>query len=497
METAQRMLKGIAPASKSSDLLSLILLLGLEERIAKKDVPIYQSALRISPNIGEAQKQLASIDVEATTMDESRVIFTEEAYAIDSENTIEVDDAISLEVRGSSNWIHVHIADPSEMVKFDSKEDLEAREKALTAYFVHSMHPMLSRETALRTSLDPNKKYNPCITFSLHLDSQGEIADYQISRGVLTNLKRITYETALNYIGKDSNIRRLCQIGRFHKRHRINRGAIDIDIPRGRISIKDGSKLSFNLPQRDIFHAHNMVAEMMILAGRAAAHYFKERHVHIPFRYHVDPRHENPLAGELSTRIAAGEGTFFDKLHLLSLLSPSAVNISPQPHWAMGLESYCQSTSPLRRYFDLLIHHQLQRTLREQKAIPKESLESMMSSIYRHEQYLKRLMRSSDRYWTLRFIEGALFSNGNYSEAIDLETVRVGHSDSYRPIRVKTIPIEYSISSGTLQLWIEEFALRIYATVPGASELMMGEPVPMEIVAVDPIRQKMKLQLLG
>lgn len=32
---------------------------------------------------------------------------------------------------------------------------------------------------------------------------------------------------------------------------------------------------------------------------------------------------------------------------------------SPLPHFSLGLQRYCQSTSPIRRYADLLVHWQV------------------------------------------------------------------------------------------------------------------------------------------
>lgn len=64
-------------------------------------------------------------DVGRVTFDSSPI------FTIDSPSTVEVDDGVSLETRADgSEWIHIHIADPTRILTPNSTLDLSARTRA-------------------------------------------------------------------------------------------------------------------------------------------------------------------------------------------------------------------------------------------------------------------------------------------------------------------------------------------------------------------------------
>ena len=79
-------------------------------------------------------------------------------YTIDDDSTEELDDAISLELKGSESIIWIHIADPSSSIPVGSALDEQALKKASRVYLVRGVEPMLPIELVRDIfSLEPGR----------------------------------------------------------------------------------------------------------------------------------------------------------------------------------------------------------------------------------------------------------------------------------------------------------------------------------------------------
>jgi exoribonuclease-2 len=496
IELCKQIFEGIAPCDTANDFVSLFRRLGLEDRLLDVDIPKMQSGLEFlkARSSFEQMKSLRSPQLgEDCSAFDGRVQFDTPALAIDADTTIEVDDAVSIQRIGSKIWLHVHIADPSRLIPLDSVADLEARSLSSTVYLAQSNYTMLPLNLGMQASLDPKKAYNGCLTLSAQLGSNGDIADYQVNFGVLTRLERVNYEQAdamLSTTETSNGVMTLKDIQALtdnHRNYRTNQGAVHFEIPHSKISFErhgDVSSLECKI-EESVRPSAALVSECMIIAGRISALFAKERNITIPFRYHADPTIEGGIeCRRLLDKVMAmgSNASFYDKLHLLSYFQASAVDIQPRKHWAMGLDMYAKVTSPLRRYFDLLLHHQLGLFL--SKSVPKtaDQIAGILSPIYRHEQYLRRLQFASQRYWTIRYIAKQLK---------ELQNCR----GEWTPLEVTVIPLAYNTSSSVTIVYITDYAIRSYCQIPGGSTLNVGEPVKLYIVSVDPIRQTIQLVL--
>jgi len=99
--------------------------------------------------------------------------------------------------------------------------------------------------------------------------------------------------------------------------------------------------------------SREMVSEMMVLAGRAIAQYSIENNISMPYL--------SQAPGEFSDEI-------IENIHNLSLsktfeaakgFSRSKLSVKPSMHAGLGLKAYIRVTSPMRRYLDLIVQHQL------------------------------------------------------------------------------------------------------------------------------------------
>jgi exoribonuclease-2 len=81
------------------------------------------------------------------------------------------------------------------------------------------------------------------------------------------------------------------------------------------------------------------------------------------------------------------------------------MSITPVRHAGLGLETYSQVTSPIRRYSDLLAHFQIKAHLRgEQLPFSAQTLQETMQSVISTAQEATLVERQTNRYWGLEYL---------------------------------------------------------------------------------------------
>lgn len=398
-------------------------------------------------------------------------------FAIDSQETVEVDDAVQF---GSDGWVHVHIADSAHFVQYDSFLEKIARNRVSTVYLPSKTFPMLPSDVTELMSLSPGRAENPALTFSAKIGTDGDITDYRIIPSVLKNVKRLNYEGADTLITKNPNLQAGLALLEAHRSRRISRGHLPFTIPKPSVKVVEG-QTKFSIQGLAESPSQRLVSEAMMIAGRVAAMQAAERKLAIPFRYHLPPK--QPSDHGVYDRIRSGTATRFDTLQLLMSLGPSAVDTQPREHWAMGLDMYTKATSPIRRYFDMLVHHQLRAATDKPVVLSENSMAALIPSVYRHEQYLKQVQKISTRFWVMKHYQSLLAS------------------DPDDPLLTTRIIILDSASGARQKVWVENLALILYATVlgrvPNAAAMSAGHEIEAaKIISVDPMRSSIDLTIL-
>jgi exoribonuclease-2 len=136
---------------------------------------------------------------------------------------------------------------------------------------------------------------------------------------------------------------------------------------------------------------------MMIIYNRLAAEICSKKSFPLPFRGQEPPETEEPPS--------APQGPAFEYA-LRVRLKRSTVTVNPTPHYTLGVASYTQATSPLRRYLDLCAQRQLLSAISfDIAAYGHEELQQLIDST---EQALSRAnaaSRDSRRFWLLAYLE--------------------------------------------------------------------------------------------
>ena len=325
-------------------------------------------------------------------------------FTIDSAETKDIDDAISLQKLEDGGYeLGVHIADVSHYVRPGSALDNEAFERATSIYYADKVIPMLPTQLSNGIcSLNPDEDR---LAFSclMRLDSEGDIHGYHFVKTVIRSRVKGVYKEINALIEpeegadltelKDKYAAVLEQLPLMEELYRKRlalrrkRGAMEIESDEAKLVIDPESGRCVDIVKRGRGTSECMIEEFMLLANQCAANAGRTNKV--PFVYRV---HEAPDAEKMeklsATLLACGLNAKFKnpiptQLELAALLdetrgqpiqtpvhtgilrSMQKARYAPQPlgHYGLVLSDYAHFTSPIRRYPDLAIHRILSEML--------------------------------------------------------------------------------------------------------------------------------------
>ncbi|MUG93807.1 RNB domain-containing ribonuclease [Scytonema sp. UIC 10036] len=322
-------------------------------------------------------------------------------YTIDDESTTEIDDGVSWELLPDGRErLWVHIADPTRWLLPEDDLDLEARKRGSTVYLPTGMIPMFPEVLATGPMSLVQGKICCALSFGVVLNEAGAVEEYSIHPSLIKPTYRLTYEDVdeMLHLGleAESEIAAIAQWASRRKAWRYAQGAISINMPEAMIKVK-GEDISIDILEDS--QSRQLVAEMMILAGEVAAKYGQKHNIPLPFR--GQPQPELPPEQEL-VQLPAG---FVRACAMRRCMPKSEMSITPVRHAGLGLDTYTQATSPIRRYSDLLTHFQLKAHLRgEVPPFSAEQLKEVMLSVSTITQEVTMVERQTNRYWALEYL---------------------------------------------------------------------------------------------
>ncbi|KAI1208851.1 RNB-domain-containing protein [Annulohypoxylon truncatum] len=344
------------------------------------------------------------------------------AYCIDSEATVDIDDAVSLERTSDPDkyWIHTHVADPASSIKAKTPLAQFAELIPETIYLPGHFERMLPTNVGSDIfSLAPGRR---CLTFSALVSKDGIIKDYKITPGILKDVvymtgedvslaiedktedplfretemtlgpipeakappRRMTRPQDLNSQQKDE-LALLCELGRAVQAHRLRQGATPFFQPR-----PQAEAYFDHIPNRELDNFLSLVGDPSIrigysrrtgtdlventmkLAGEVAARWCYQRGIPIPYRTQPHAVKNVELLQQYTRDV------FYPQLregirpkdqqwqHLRALIGSDEITTVPSPHFTLGVDMYTKATSPLRRFSDLIVHWQIEAALKEE-----------------------------------------------------------------------------------------------------------------------------------
>jgi exoribonuclease-2 len=87
-------------------------------------------------------------------------------------------------------------------------------------------------------------------------------------------------------------------------------------------------------------------------------------------------------------------------------LKKAGISLQPDRHFGLGVKAYCQVTSPLRRYSDLIMQRQLHSVLTTGVSRYSDGdLLALMSVADQTSGIIKRICDDAEDYWALAYLE--------------------------------------------------------------------------------------------
>lgn len=335
-------------------------------------------------------------------LDRDRLDLTQlKVYTIDDESTREIDDGLSLEtLPDGRERLWIHIADPTRWITPGDELDLEARRRSTTIYLPTGMIPMFPSELATGPmSLNPGKT-SCALSFGVILDESGAVEDYSIHASLIKSTYRLTYEDVDEMVQwgvqAESELEAIARWAKRRQAWRQSQGSITIHMPESSIKVQD-EEVTIEVLEDSI--SRQLVAEMMILAGEVAARYAQTHSLALPFR--SQPQPDLPSEEELLL-LPAGP---VRACAIRRCMPRSEVTVTAARHASLGLDTYAQVTSPIRRYSDLLAHFQIKAHLRgDVPPFSEEAVKELMLTIGSTAYEAVLVERQTNRYWGLEFL---------------------------------------------------------------------------------------------
>ncbi|MEY8767453.1 ribonuclease catalytic domain-containing protein [Francisella philomiragia] len=311
------------------------------------------------------------------------------AYAIDDEGSNDPDDAISWDAQQNKMW--VHIADPSSSISFGDEVDLEARARGSNLYVPEHIITMLPPQATQKLGLGL-QEVSPALSVGFRLDESGDIHDIEIC---FSNIKVTRY----SYEFVEENISAL-ELGdievytKYFTDKRLAKGAVELDFPEIKISLDNDKNVKLtDLPR---LNSRTLVRDTMLMAGVAIGQFCKENNICVPFS--TQPEHD------LEQDDLENIDSIADMFATRKKLQRGKYSTEPDVHAGMGLDSYVQVTSPLRRYLDLLVHYQLRNFLENKQMISVDDVDNIIAQVDIPIKSNRQTERFSNSHWKLVYL---------------------------------------------------------------------------------------------
>lgn len=312
-------------------------------------------------------------------------------FTIDSADTKDIDDAISLKPTANGYELGVHIADVSHYVKPNSALDKEAFDRGTSIYYADKVIPMLPKELSNGIcSLNPQEDR---LAFSclMKLSKDGELLDYSFHKTLIRSCVKGVYSEINRILAgeQDEELKskyQVCYQTIFDMerladvliQNRIKRGSPELETTESKL-IMDENGMCIDVQVRHAGKSEAMIEEFMLMANQCAARLGREKDLPFVYRVHEDPPLEKvdffrEAMGKMGVSLpqftdikpvhmaevlrAEHGKPLFPVVNRLVLRSMAKAKYATEPigHFGLVLKDYAHFTSPIRRYPDLTIH---------------------------------------------------------------------------------------------------------------------------------------------
>ena len=346
----------------------------------------------------DVEEEVKSLPMEVRDEDLKgrRDLRDEVIFTIDGDDTKDIDDAISIEKRGDTYTLGVHIADVSYYVKEGSPLDKEAMDRGTSVYLVDRVIPMLPHELSNGIcSLNPNV-LRLAISCVMKYDSEGKLLDYDIFPSVIRSRIQMTYKNVNSILEKNivpegyeefvDDLKTMSEFATILRKAKVKRGYLDFDVDEAKILV-DENCVPYEITKRERGTGENLIEDFMIAANECVATHIYNMDLPFIYRIHESPKEEKmrdflsfvsnlgyQVTGDLKGNKSIAVQKLLKFVHdkkegqvltslLLRCMQKAIYSPTNLGHFGLGSSCYTHFTSPIRRYPDTTVHRLLRTYL--------------------------------------------------------------------------------------------------------------------------------------
>ncbi|HEV8549844.1 MAG TPA: VacB/RNase II family 3'-5' exoribonuclease, partial [Polyangiaceae bacterium] len=308
---------------------------------------------------------------------------------IDPDDARDHDDAVWVDKLGEGYRAYIAIADVSEYVQPGSALDAEALQRGCTIYLPDRAIPMLPAALAadLCSLLPEQERLTLCVI--VELDHDASVVSFEIVEGLMRSHAMLTYGGVAKTLGFTENgptstqaeamkkgLRVLDELARKLRKRRMQRGALDLDLPEAKIVLdpKTGAPTDVVRRAQDpgVKRAYSMIEELMLLANETVARFLGQKKSPGVYRIHAKPDEQKlERLGLVARKLGVefdlealssplGVSRFLARIQkhprravlemlLLRSLKQAVYDTGNVGHFGLASEAYVHFTSPIRR----------------------------------------------------------------------------------------------------------------------------------------------------
>jgi exoribonuclease-2 len=188
-------------------------------------------------------------------------------------------------------------------------------------------------------------------------------------------------------------LRAIYDLSQKISKRRSLQGAINIDLPEIHIAVRNSEVKIISIPE---YRSASIVKECMIAAGEGAGIWAIKRNLAFPF-----------ISQDVDIQGKFPDG-FAGSFQMRRCMRPRVLSTKPGRHQGLGLDTYTQVTSPLRRYIDLLAHIQIRTFLRGDTPLSTDEISARLGFSEAASAAIVQSERASINHWLMVYLQRSL-----------------------------------------------------------------------------------------
>ena len=327
--------------------------------------------------------------------------------SIDAPVTRDIDDAFSISPLPDGGWrLTLALACPAARWPFGGDLGAAVHQRASSLYLPETTHNMLPEILGTDGYSLHAGKTKPAFLVTCEVRPDGGVTTCTPAQSTVRIAANLTYdqcEAVLDERAARDNpalpfadqLHQAAALAAAYRSLRLRNGAVIIERPDLQLSLEGhGEETRVVLDVDDAAPAaHHLVSELMVLANAALAVWAGEHDV--PLLHRTQDVAIPPECGGVWTKPQ-------DIARVARALAPAMLEVTPRPHAGLGEKRYAPSSSPLRRYPDLVNEAQILHVLHE--GTPRWSgaeLNELLARLNLRLDAVAQVQRARPRYWKL------------------------------------------------------------------------------------------------